>query len=126
MGLVMFFKLKKEKVVTAEKRKGPRAGLYQATYFLPANSTEDANMHECWFSNISEGGLAFETKENNLKEGDEIKILYKIGVKMRNDVLKVLTARKSYNKFLYGCAFIDADENRNVMINEYVKTEENI
>ena len=119
----MFFKSKKEKDVTAEKRKGPRAGLYQATYFLPANSTEDANMHECWFSNISEGGIAFETKEDNLKAGDEIKILYKIGAKMRNDVLKVLTARTRYNKFFYGCAFIYSDENRNVMINEYVKTE---
>ncbi|HPS58190.1 MAG TPA: PilZ domain-containing protein [Spirochaetota bacterium] len=125
----MFFKLKNSKsgsTEKTEKRKGPRAGFYQASYFLPANAEGESSTNECWFSNISEGGIAFETKENNLKEGDEIKILYKIGAKLRNDALKVLTSRTRYNKFLYGCAFIDSDENRNVMINEYVKTEANV
>lgn len=122
----MFFKSKKEKAVATEKRKGPRAGFYQASYFLPANSTEDAHMHECWFSNIGEGGIAIETKEDALKEGDEIRILYKIGTKMRNDTLKVLTTRTRYSKFLYGCAFIETDEDRNTMINEYFKAEANV
>lgn len=122
----MLFKSKKEKAGMTEKRKGPRAGFYQASYFLPANSTEDAHMHECWFSNIGEGGIAIETKEDMLKEGDEIRILYKIGVKLRNDNLKVLSARTRYNKFMYGCAFVEADEDRNVLINEYFKSEANV
>lgn len=122
----MFFKPKKEKTENTEKRKGPRAGFYQASYFLPASSNEDSAMHECWFSNIGAGGIAIETKENLLQDGDEIRILYKIGSKLRNDTLRVLSARTRYSKFLYGCAFIEADEERNVMINEYFKTEADV
>ena len=123
----MFFKLKRSKAENSEKRKGPRAEFYQASYFLPANTKEgEPTIYECCFSNIGEGGIAFETNENRLKEGEEVKILYKIGAKLRNDTLKVLTARARYNKFLYGGAFVDSDENRNVMINEYCKKEVNI
>ncbi len=119
----MFFKSRKEKIVNAEKRRGPRTGLYQASYFLPADSPEDSTMCECWFSNIGEGGIAIETKDNLLKEGDEIKILYRIGAKLRNDIIKVMTSRKRFNQYIYGCAFIEPDTERNAMINEYFKSE---
>lgn len=122
----MFFKSKKEKTEDTEKRKDPRAGFYQASYFLPASSTEDSAMHECWFSNISEGGIAIETKENLLQDGDEIRILYKIGSKLRNDTLKVLSSRSRFNRFIYGCAFSESDEERNVMISEYFKAEADV
>ena len=122
----MLFKSKKEITENTEKRKGPRAGFYQATYFLPAGSDTDSAMHECWFSNIGEGGIAIETKENLLHDGDEIKILYRIGSRLRNDTMKVLTSRTRYSRFIYGCSFIEADEDRNVLINEYFQSERNI
>jgi len=121
----MFFKLKKKAVNEPEKRKGPRADFYQSSYFLPLKKEGESATYECWFNNIGEGGLSFETEKETLREGDEIQILYKIGLKLRNDTLKVLSARTSFNKYKYGCAFIDSDENRNLMIGEYFKSNEN-
>ena len=115
----MFFKSKKKEEEKTEKRKNPRTELYQASYYLPSAPEGDSATHECWFQNISEGGIAFETNENLLKAGDEVKIIYRIGVRVRDDSMKVLSARKSLNRFLFGCEFLSSDESRSEMIRKF-------
>jgi len=117
----MFFNFKKKNDKGLEKRKEPRVRFYQASYFLPVSQSEESGTFECWFNNISEGGLSFETNLSKMKEGDEVKVLYKIGTKYRNDNLKIQFASRSLDKYKYGCAFVDSDENRKMMIDEYFK-----
>ncbi len=121
----MFFKSKKSEDKIVEKRSVPRTGFYQSSYFLPVNAGESGTF-ECWFKDISVGGAAFQTRDFQLKEGDEIKILYKIGAKLRNDKMTIRSARRVYDNFQYGCAFIDLDEGRNFIINEYYNTNKSI
>ncbi len=116
----MFFNSKKKKETDSEKRKEERAEFFQTSYYLPVRQDEESATFECWFNNISKGGLSFETKREDLKEGDEIKVLYKIGTKFRNDKLRIQFASRFLDRFKCGCAFIDADEERKYMIDEYL------
>lgn len=120
----MFFKSRKKKDSDLEKRVDQRASFFQSSYFLPVNQGGAADTFECWFSNISEGGLAFETRAEKLHEGDEIKVLYKLGTQLRNDNLKIQFASRVLDKYRYGCAFMESDENRKLMINQYFKMNE--
>lgn len=119
----MFFKLKKAEEQIVEKRSVPRTGFFQSSYFLPV--TDNSDTFECWFKDISQGGVSFQTRTDRLKEGDEIKILYKIGTKLRNDKMSIRSARKVYDNYRYGCAFIDPDEGRSFIINEYCSINRN-
>lgn len=118
----MLFKFKKNNQNKSEKRREPRASFYQSSYFLPVSMSDNVETFECWFNNISEGGLAFETSLDRMKEGDEVKVLYKIGTKYRNDKMKIQFACRKLDNYKYGCAFVDMDENRKMMIEEYLKT----
>lgn len=122
-GEKMFFKTGKNKVSDHERRRNKRASFFQSSYFLQINTTGGSGTSECWFNNISEGGLAFETRHSILKEGDEIKVLYKLGAQLRNDSLRIQSATKVFDKYRYSCTFINSDENRKLMIEEYFKSQ---
>ncbi len=124
----MFFKFKKKKSTDtdSEKRRETRTDFFQSSYFLPVSNGEESATFKCWFNNISEGGLSFETTENNLKEGDEIKILYKLGTKIRNDSLRIQFTSRFLDRYKYGCAFIDSDDLRKDLIDQYLKTNSNV
>ncbi|HQF10257.1 MAG TPA: PilZ domain-containing protein [Spirochaetota bacterium] len=97
----------------------PRADFYQPSYFIVEND-ENPAANECWFNNISVGGLAFESERDNL-DSATINILYKIGPQMRKDKLQVMFSRKLMTKWRYGCQFVQNDDQRNSIIAQYVE-----
>jgi hypothetical protein len=99
-------------------REHPRADFYQPSYFIVENDESPA-ANECWFNNISVGGLAFESERDNLDQAT-INILYKIGPQMRKDKLQVMFSRKLMTKWRYGCQFVQSDDQRNTIIAQYV------
>lgn len=100
-------------------RTSQRADFYQPSYFIVENDASPA-ANECWFNNISVGGLAFESERDNLDKA-VINILYKIGPQMRKDKLQVMFSRKLMSKWRYGCQFMQPDEQRNTIIAQYVE-----
>ena len=116
----MFSKLRQKVQPGTEKRKVSRAAFYQSSYLLHMNNGIGSGAVKCWFMNISEGGVSIETGLSEMKQGDEIKVLYKIGPQYRNDSLKIQHASQAHDNYLYGCAFIDDDEWRSSIINGYV------
>jgi hypothetical protein len=100
-------------------RKYPRAAFYQPSYFIVENDDSPA-ANECWFNNISLGGMAFESERNNLTDS-VINVLYKIGPQMRKDRLQVIFAHKLMTKWRYGCQFLSSDEQRNTIIAHYIE-----
>lgn len=100
-------------------RKHPRAAFYQPSYFIVENDDSPA-ANECWFNNISLGGMAFESERNNLTDS-VINVLYKIGPQMRKDRLQVIFAHKLMTKWRYGCQFLSSDEQRSTIIAHYIE-----
>jgi hypothetical protein len=96
-----------------------RADFYQPSYFLVDSSANTATT-ECWFNNISLGGMAFESEQGGLDDA-VVNILYKIGPHMRKDRLAVRFARKLMTKWRYGCQFTDPDPQRNQLIAQYIE-----
>jgi hypothetical protein len=96
-----------------------RAEFYQPSYFIVENDEKSA-ANECWFNNISMGGLAFESERENL-ENSVVNILYKIGPQLRKDRLQVRFSRKLMSRWRYGCQFVNPDEQRNTIIAGYVE-----
>ena len=96
----------------------PRADFFQPSYFM-VDSEINTSTSECWFNNISQGGLAFESEKDGL-ENAVINILYKIGTQMRKDRLAVRFARKLMTRWRYGCQFLDPDPQRNELIGHYI------
>jgi hypothetical protein len=103
---------------TKNNRVFPRAEFYQPSYFIVENEDNRAAT-ECWFNNISLGGLAFESERDNLSDS-MINILYKIGPQLRKDKLQVKFSKKLMTKWRYGCQFVNVDEQRNSIIAGYV------
>jgi hypothetical protein len=100
-------------------REFPRASFYQPSYFIVENDESPA-ANECWFNNISLGGLAFESERDNLADS-VINVLYKIGPQMRKDRLQVKFAQKLMTKWRYGCQFVGSDDQRNTIIAHYIE-----
>ncbi len=101
----------------------PRADFYQPSYFIVDNNANTATT-ECWFNNISIGGMAFESEQAGL-EDTMVNILYKIGPHMRKDRLAIRFARKLMTRWRYGCQFTDADPHRNELIGRYIEQKQN-
>lgn len=97
----------------------PRADFFQPSYFV-VDSSADSSTNECWFNNISVGGMAFESEQSDLKNA-VINILYKIGPHMRKDRLTVRFAKKLMTRWRYGCQFTDPDPQRNELIAHYIE-----
>ncbi|MBN2160570.1 MAG: PilZ domain-containing protein [Spirochaetes bacterium] len=96
----------------------PRADFYQPSYFI-VDSDDTIAANECWFNNISLGGLAFESERSDLNKA-VINVLYKIGPQLRKDRLLVKFSRKLMSRWRYGCQFMSTDEQRNTIIARYV------
>jgi len=107
---------KSAKDEAAEARKFERIEFFQSSFYTDKEIT-----HECWFNNISLGGLCFDTNSGDLSLEDTIKILYKIGIKIRNDMCVLRYKTKALNNWRYGCEFITPDEQRDEMIRMYVQ-----
>lgn len=97
----------------------PRAAFYQPSYFIVEND-DRSNANECWFNNISVGGMAFESERDNLDDS-VVNVLYKIGPQMRKDKLQVKFSQKLMTRWRYGCQFLSPDDNRNVIISKYIE-----
>lgn len=97
----------------------PRADFYQPSYFIVDSNVNMATT-ECWFNNISLGGIAFESEKAGLEDA-VVNILYKIGPHMRKDRLAVRFAQKLMTKWRYGCQFTDPDPQRNDLIGRYIE-----
>ena len=111
----MFKKKKKE------NRNFARADFYQASYFKVEDEGKDAPINECWFNNISLGGVAIEADKNRLEKDKKIKVLYKIGTIYRNDLLSIRFGRKLMSRFRFGCQFVDEDDARDNLIKKYIE-----
>ena len=116
----MFFSFKKKVKTESEKRKESRADFHQLSYFIQVNDFNESGVFDCRFHDISESGVALETNRREMKEGDEIRVLYKIGTMLRKDNLKIQNASYNTRTSRYGCAFIDHDETRRSIINDYI------
>ncbi len=101
------------------KRRYPRADFPRASYFMLQDKDTAATL-ECWCSNISMGGISFETDRDDL-EDNVIRVLYKVGSLYRRDDLKIKHASHQSSRWKYGCQFVNADYHRNAVINNYVE-----
>jgi len=116
----MITKFRKKTVKDKERRLNRRAEFFQSSYFLPLNEDAVAKSIDCWFNNISQGGMAVETVYGDVKNGDELIVLFKIGTQIRKETLKVQNISKVPGKYRYGCAFTDPDEQRKNIIEGYI------
>lgn len=106
---------KKQRV---ENRAYPRVDFFQPSFFMVENDAVPSAT-DCWFNNISLGGLSLESDRERLDEA-EISVLYRIGRQMRKDRLQVRFSKKLMTKWRYGCQFMLPDEQRSSLIEEYV------
>lgn len=106
---------KKQAAKGDEVRKFERIEFFQSSFY-----TENDATHECWFNNISLGGLCFDTHNADLDINEIIKILYKVGIKIRNDSCKICYKTRALNNWRYGCEFVEKDEQRDALIKKYV------
>ncbi|MBN1534707.1 MAG: PilZ domain-containing protein [Spirochaetes bacterium] len=103
----------------SEERKHERIDFYQSSFFRTENGTEKTN--ECWFNNISMGGICFDTENSDLEVGESIKALYKIETKIRHDQCVIRFKSKALNNWRYGCEFTAADQQRSELIKRYIE-----
>ncbi len=101
-----------------ENRAYPRVDFFQPSFFMVENDAVPSAT-DCWFNNISLGGLSIESDRERLDEA-EISVLYRIGRQMRKDRLRVKFSKKLMTKWRYGCQFMLPDEQRSSLIEEYV------
>ncbi len=101
------------------KRKEERIDFIQATYYKIMDG--ESGIDECFLNNISTGGLSFDTREKQVKIGDELIIMYKIGTHLRRDTLKIKHVYKIFNNWRCGGQFADADSEREQMIRKYIE-----
>ena len=105
-----------------EKRKHKRWDFVQATFYKISNPNSDNKIIECYLNNISLGGLCFDTQNEELKKGDTIKLMYKIGTVLRRDTLQVRYIQKVFNNWRIGCEFEEENLERDEMIIRYIKS----
>lgn len=105
-----------------ERRKHERVDFFQATYCKMMGDSAAAVMHDCWIGNISVGGLSIDIKDTAIPctTPETMMVLYKIGTRIRNDLVSVRTLRRTLNSWRYGCAFLERDETRATNIENYV------
>jgi hypothetical protein len=103
----------------SEERKHERIDFYQSSFFRSENGTEKT--YECWFNNISMGGLCFDTENSELGVGEALKVLYKIETKIRHDQCVIRYKSKALNNWRYGCEFTGQDQQRSELIKKYIE-----
>jgi|WetSurMetagenome_2_1015567.scaffolds.fasta_scaffold1710579_1 hypothetical protein len=115
----LFSNDKKSSSSRTNERKHDRIDFYQSSFFRLENGTEKTN--ECWFNNISLGGICFDSENSDLEIGEFVKVLYKIETKIRHDQGVVRFKSKALNNWRYGCEFVDQDEQRSELIKKYIE-----
>ncbi len=113
---MLFKSAKKSK--KQEERKYERIEFYQSSYYR--FNKKDEKTYECWFNNISLGGMCIDTDNGNVKLDEVIKVLYKIETKIRYDECKVRYMTKALNNWRYGCEFVREDPQRDELIKRYI------
>ena len=116
----MFFKKNNTNKSSSNNRLHERVEFIQATYFKAQSGEPNSNVEECYLNNISIGGLSFDSKNESLKEGDKIFIMYTVGSEVRKDELVIKHAKRVFNNWRCGCEFSDSDIIRNDIIKEYI------
>ena len=117
----MIFRRDKKGREPVQRRQFERIDFIQASYFTEADSGSGENAHDCWFNNISVGGMSFDIREESLREGDVIIVLYKLGTKIMRDRVLVQYARRVLNNWRCGCTFLDSDGKRDDFIIDYIE-----
>ena len=111
-----------KKMLFGKKQKNmrvyPRVDFFQSSYYLIENEGKTGT-NECWFYNISMGGIGFESDKADLINAI-ITIIYKIGSQYRKDRLKIKYSTRLISKWRYGCQFMNADDQRNRLISYYI------
>jgi hypothetical protein len=111
-----------KKMLFGKKQKNirayPRVDFFQSSYYLIENEGPSGT-NECWFYNISLGGIGFESEKTDLINAI-ITIVYKIGSQYRKDRLKIKYSTRLISKWRYGCQFINDDDQRNKLISYYI------
>lgn len=113
-----FTDAKKKSEKNLVDRQSERIEFYQSSYYKVEDGKELT--YECWFNNISMGGLCLDTNNEGLKNDDIVRTLYKIGFKIRNDTCKICYKSKALNNWRYGCRFTDSDPQRDELIKQYI------
>lgn len=117
---IMFFKKKNSKASHAEKRKFERVDFMQSSY-MKAKASTSSKPDSCWFNNISVGGINIDISDKKLQVGDEITVIYKIGIYSRTDSARVKRVQKAINNWRCGCEFTQADPKRDSIIKSYIE-----
>lgn len=116
----MFFKKKKKS--EDERRRFERIDFIQATFYKFSADEKENKVVECFLNNISMGGISFDTKDEQLKENDNIKLMYKVGTILRRDSLIVKHIARVFNNWRVGCEFCEEEPERDNMIIAYIKS----
>lgn len=104
----------------SDQRKNTRIDLYQATYYKMPHDSPNSVIHDCWLNNISSGGISFDTNNNEIAQGDQIMLLYRLETNIRKDLVTVRHVRQVFNNWRYGCKFNSEDENRAKSIDSFI------
>lgn len=100
-----------------DRRESKRIEFIQYTYFKSEGIFE---IRECWLNNISSGGISIYIN-CELAEGNEIVVLYNVGAKIRKDRVIVKHINKILNNWQCGCAFLESDDDRKLIIENILK-----
>jgi hypothetical protein len=107
----MIFK-KKQEDKQKERREFKRIDFIQSSYFKTTGKSE---INECWFNNISAGGISIDI-DFDLPAGNEILVIYKIGSKIMKDPVMIKHKSRILNNWRCGCSFLNKDEERMYII----------
>ncbi len=110
---------KKEKNMRAH----PRMDFFQPSYFI-IDSDGQQGTNECWFYNISIGGIGIESGKDNLAN-TTITVIYKLGSQYRKDRLQIKYSNRFFSKWRYGCQFLSDDDNRDKLISYFITQKTN-
>jgi hypothetical protein len=97
----------------------PRADFFQKAYFI-VEGTSHSVTHECWFFNISLGGMGLESDRTDLKNAI-IDVLYTINTQFRKDRLLIKYSIKGISKWRYGGQFLNDDDARSTLISHFIE-----
>ena len=106
-----------------EKRKFPRADLFQQSYCVLEKGNDDPEILRCIINNISVTGIAFEIGDGYIGFDEKTKsvyIIYKIDGNVHNVKCAIRNVNNKSSKMRLGCQFLKDDRRRSSIINNYV------
>lgn len=101
----------------------PRSDFFQKAYFIVEDDAHPVT-HDCWFFNISLGGIGLECDRDNLVNAT-INVVYKVGTQLRKDRLQIKYSIKCISKWRYGGQFLHEDNARNTLISHFIEKKYN-